>query len=98
MRTIRPTLVLAVAVVVLALLAAAAAAMPAPVRPPTVRHATTPVPASALVPKTAAMLPGAAYPWVEPHFVRTGGVTLAILPHAIRLSTMTQPPAAIRIG
>ena len=99
MRTIRLTFVLLVAFATLALLAASAAAGPGPVKTPPVRkQITTPVPASAVVPKTAAMLPGAVYPWVQPHFVRVGGVRLAILPHAIHLATTTQPPAWIHIG
>lgn len=99
MRTIRLTFVLLVAFATLALLAASASAGPGPVRPPTVRkQIPTPVPASITVPKTTAMLPGAGYPWVQPHFVRIGGVTLAILPRAIRLSTTTQPFASIHIG
>lgn len=99
MRTIRLTFVVLVAFATLALLAASAAAGPGPARSPTVRkQVPTPVPASAIVAKTAAMLPGAAYPWVQPHFTRVGDVTLATLPHAIRLSTATQLPASIRIG
>lgn len=100
MRTIRLTCVLLVAFATFALLAASAAAGPGPRGPtPTLRkQTTTPVPASAVVPKTVAMLPGAAYPWLQPHFVRVGGVSLAILPRTIRLSTMTQPPASIHIG
>jgi hypothetical protein len=99
MRTIRSTFVLLVAFAMLALLAASASAGPGPLKAPTVRKQTpTPVPASVIVLKTAAMLPGAAYPWVQPHFVRAGGVMLASLPHAIRPSTTTQPPARIRIG
>ena len=99
MRTIRLTCVLLVAFAMLARLAASASAGPGPRKAPTVRKQTpTPVPASAIVPKTAAMLPGAVYPWVQPHFVRVGGVLLASPLHAIRLSTTTQPPAWIRIG
>jgi hypothetical protein len=99
MRTIRLTFVLLAAFVTLALLAASASAGPGPSKAPTVRkQIPTPVPASAIVPKTLAMLPGAAYPWVQPHFVRVGGVTLARLPHAVRLSTTTQPPAGSHIG
>lgn len=62
------------------------------------KQATTPVPASAFVPKTAAMLAGSTYLWVQPHWVLVDGVSLPTLPRTIRLSTITQPPAWIRIG
>ena len=100
MRTIRLTLVLLVAFATLAVLAASAAGGLGPRGPsPTVRDQTAaPVPASAIVRKTAAMLPGSTYPWVQPHWVRVGGVSLASLPRSIRLSTTTQPPEWIHIG
>lgn len=99
MRTIRRSFVLLVAFAAVALFSASTAAGLSPRGPgPTVRTQTTaPIPASAIVPKTAAMLGGSAYPWVQPYWVHVGGVSLARLPHAVRLSTGTQPPAWIPI-
>src|SRR5512133_877498 len=100
MRTIHLTFVLLVAFATLALLADAAAAGPGPRRPSLTvsKPTTTPIPASAIVPKTAAVLAGSTYPWVQPHWIRVGGMSLAILPRTIRLSTITQPPMMIHIG
>jgi hypothetical protein len=51
-------------------------------------------PARATVPvvKTAAMLPGAAYPWVQPVWRTVHGVVIVTLPRVI-VTANTQPPA-----
>ncbi len=96
MRTKRLMFVLVVAFATLAY-ASVAAAESGPIRPP---HKTTPVtkqvPASAIVPKTVAMLPGANYPWVQPIWTRVDGVLLPVLPHRIQVA-FTQPPASTPI-
>ena len=98
MRTMRSLLVPLVAFAALALAALAAAGTVArwPV-PQQATHTAKPVPAPAFVVTTASRLPGAAYPWVQPVWVRVGGVTLPTVPHTAG-ATSTQPPARIAIG
>lgn len=76
MRTKPVLLVLLVALAALAVLAGAA----------------TPAPAAAPVPKTAATLPGAMYPWVQPVWQTIDGVVVVTLPPTIATAG-TQPPA-----
>ncbi|HUZ15405.1 MAG TPA: hypothetical protein VMU72_04410 [Gaiellaceae bacterium] len=54
--------------------------------------AAKPVPAAAPVVKTAVMLPGSAYPWVQPVWRTVNGVVVVTLPRVIG-SANTQPPA-----
>jgi len=80
-----------------ALLAPVAAAGPGPARRPIVTSPATPLPtASALVVKTTAMLPGAAYPWVQPVWA-TVGHALRPTVRLVPAGHSTQPPATIRI-
>jgi len=88
MRTKLVLLVLLVAFAALALVVSTAAARPGPRRPP---QPTTPR-AAKPVPKTAAMLPGSAYPWVQPVWRTVHGVVVVTLPRVIG-SANTQPPA-----
>ena len=97
MRTKRLMLVFLVAFATFASYVAAAAAGPGPYWPPRTTHATKPVPASVIVPKTVAMLPGAAYQWLQPTWARVGSASLPTLPRAIGAGT-TQPPAWIPIA
>jgi len=88
MRTKLVPLVLLVALAAFALVVSPAAARPGPRHPPptTATHAAKPVP------KTAAMLPGSAYPWVQPVWRTVNGVVVVTLPRTIG-SANTQPPA-----
>jgi hypothetical protein len=90
----RTKLVLLGAFAALVLLVDTAAA--APGRGPRLSTATTPaakpVPAADLVPKTTAMLPGAAYPWVQPIWQTVDGVVVVTLPRTVATAN-TQPPA-----
>ena len=94
MRTKLVLLVLLVAFAALALVVSTAAARPGPRRPPqpTTPRAAKPVPAADLVAKTPAMLPGSAYPWVQPVWRTVNGVVVVTLPRTIG-SANTQPPA-----
>jgi hypothetical protein len=94
----RLLLVLVVAFATLAFGALLATAAPGPRWPkPVTTPATKPLPAAVIAPKSAAMLSGSSYPWVQPKWVRVHGVTLPILPLAIVVGTV-QPPASIPIG
>ncbi|HZQ89933.1 MAG TPA: hypothetical protein VFA42_07985 [Gaiellaceae bacterium] len=99
MRTTLVMFVHLVAFAALAVLVSAAAAMPVPGRPtPTsTTHATKPVPARVVAPKTAAMLPGSTYPWVYPVWARVGGILLPTLSRTIQVGN-AQPPVWIPIG
>ena len=97
MRTKRLMLVFLVAFATFASYAAVAAAGPGPYWPPRTTHATKPVPASVIVPKTVATLPGGTYSWSQPIWVRVGGVSMPTLSHATHAGT-TQPPAWIPIA
>jgi hypothetical protein len=99
MRTKRLMLVFLVAFATFASFVAAAAAGPGPhwPIPPRTTHATKPVPASVIVPKTVATLPGGTYSWSQPIWVRVGGVSMPTLSHATHAGT-TQPPAWIPIA
>jgi hypothetical protein len=94
MRTKLVSLVLLVALAALTLPVSAAAA---PGRGGLLHRTTTsaakPVPAADLVAKSAAMLPGSAYPWVQPVFQTAHGVVVVTLPR-----TNTQPPAWVLSG
>ena len=94
MRTKPVLLVLLVALAALAVFVTTAAAAPGPrLRGLTLTTpAATPVPAAALVAKTAAMLGGSAYPWVQPIWQTADGVVVVTLPRTIA-TTNTQPPA-----
>ena len=95
MRCYRQVMTLVVATVAALVLASVGAAGPGPQWPRPQQHvAPTPkVPALALVVKTAAMLPGADYPWVQPLFIGA----YPKLPADIRVQ-WTQPPATIPIS
>jgi len=99
MRTKHPMLVLLVAFATFVSCVATAAAWPGPrwPIPPRTTHVTKTVPASVIVPKTAAMLPGAAYPWVQPTWIHVGGVLMPTVSRAMPAGT-TQPPAWIPIA
>jgi hypothetical protein len=88
-------LVLSVLLVALVIASAASSI----VFPPTThsKSAQTPVPAWVVVPKTAAMLPCADYPWAQPVWLRVGGMTI---PKAVYHAggSSTQPPAWIATG
>ena len=94
MRTKPVLVVLLVAFAALAVLIGSAVAAPGHrhLMPTTTTPAAKPVPAAELVPKTAAMLPGSAYPWVQPSWQTVHGVTVVALPRAIATAN-TQPPA-----
>jgi hypothetical protein len=94
MRTKPVLLVLLVAFAALVLLVGSAAAAPGHrhLMPTTTTPAAQPVPAADLVPKTAAMLPGSAYPWVQPSWQTLASVTIVTLPETIATAN-TQPPA-----
>lgn len=76
MRTKPMLLVLLVALAALAVLAGA----------------STPAPAAAPATKTAAMLPGGTYPWVQPIWQTVNGVVVVTLPQTTGTAD-TQPPA-----
>ena len=97
MRTMRSLLVLLVAFAALAVAAAAVAGTVArwPV-PQSTAHTAKPAVTPAVVLPTAATLPAATYPWVQPVWTRVGAVTLPALPRATGATT-TQPPAWIAI-
>ena len=94
MRTKPVLLVLLVALAALTVLVTTAAAAPGPrLRGLTITTtAAKPVPAAALVPKTAAMLAGSAYPWVQPVWRTVHGVVIVTLPRTVA-TVSTQPPA-----
>ena len=93
MRTKPVLLVPLVALAALAAFATTAAAAPGRFQ----LHATTApaaksVPAAAVVPNTAAMLAGSAYPWVQPLWQTVDGVVHVTAPPTIVMLS-TQPPA-----
>jgi hypothetical protein len=90
MRSYRLVVALAAALSALLVFASTAAAGPAPMWPVTTAPPVPKAPASALVVKTAAMLPAAGYPWVQPLFL---GAYPTLRAH-IHVSS-TQPPATI---
>jgi hypothetical protein len=94
MRCNRLAMTFAVALAVLLVPASVAAAGPGLQWPRHFVPVLPKVPASTLVVKTAAMLPGANYPWVQPLFVRG----LTTLRADIRVPAWTQPPASIPIS
>jgi hypothetical protein len=86
-------LVLLVAFAALALEVNTATALVGPRhRLPATTRAATPVPAADRVPKTAAMLAGSAYPWVQPVWQTVHGVVVVKPPRTI-VTANTQPPA-----
>jgi hypothetical protein len=95
MRATRAALVLSVLLSALAIVSAA----PSMIFPVTTQSKPTPppIPASVIVPKTAAMLPCADYPWAQPTWVRVGGMTIPRVVHYAGASS-AQPPAWIAIG
>lgn len=93
MRSYRLVVALAAAFAAVLVFASAVAAGPAPTWPAPKAPAAPKVPASALVVKTAAMLPSAGYPWVQPLFL--GGRPTLRAHMTVR---STQPPAAIPIA
>lgn len=99
MRTKLVLLVLLVAFAALALVVGTAAAAPGRggLLLRTTTSAAKPVPAADLVAKTAAMLPGSAYPWVQPVFQTAHGVVVVTLPRTI-VTANTQPPAWVLSG
>jgi hypothetical protein len=86
-------LVLLVALVALTVFVTTAAAAPGPrLRGLTITTPAEPIPAAAVVPKTAAMLGGSAYPWVQPVWQSLDGVVIVKLPQTI-VTAYTQPSA-----
>jgi hypothetical protein len=93
MRT-KPLLVLLVALAALTVFVTTAAAAPGP-RPRYLRPTTTvekPIPAADIVVKTAAMLGGSAYPWVQPMWQTVDGVVVVTVPQkTVAISTQPSP-------
>ena len=92
MRTKPVLLVLLVALAALTVLVTTAVAAPGPrERGLTIKTPpATPIPASVLVPKTAAMLAGSTYPWVQPMWQTVHGVIVVTVPQTTT-AVSTQP-------